>query len=63
MPPTMIAGTVNARGTDAGALEDSYVWAGQCVGLIDQVEPAGAVVSRMMAEAEAGLARLRGMAA
>jgi NADH:quinone reductase (non-electrogenic) len=59
----MIAGTVNARGTDAGALEDSYVWAGQCVGLIDHVEPAGAVVSRMMAEAEAGLARLRGMAA
>ncbi len=59
----MIAGGVNARGTDAGELDTSYVWAGQCVGLIGQVEPAGAVVARMMDEAMAGLARLRGMTA
>ena len=59
----MIAGGVNARGTDAGELDTSYVWAGQCVGLIGQVEPAGGVVTRMMDEAMAGLARLRGMTA
>jgi enoyl-[acyl-carrier protein] reductase II len=59
----MIAGGVNARGTDAGELDTSYVWAGQCVGLIGQVEPAGAIVARMIDEAMAGLARLRGMAA
>ena len=59
----MIAGGVNARGTDAGELDTSYVWAGQCVGLIGQVEPAGAIVARMIDEAMAGLARLRGMTA
>ncbi|WP_149538357.1 NAD(P)H-dependent flavin oxidoreductase [Siccirubricoccus phaeus] len=57
----MIAGTANARGTDEGDLAGSYVWAGQCVGLIDRVEPAGAIVECMVAEAEAGLARLRAM--
>ena len=56
----MIAGAVNARGTDAGDLAGSYVWAGQCVGLFDQVETAGEVVARMAAEAAEGLARLRG---
>ena len=59
----MIAGAANARGTDGGDLEDSYVWAGQCVGLIDGVEPAGAIIARMAEEASAGLARLRGMMA
>jgi enoyl-[acyl-carrier protein] reductase II len=57
----LIAGLANARGTDDGDLAGSYVWAGQCVGLIDQVEPAGAVIARMAAEAAEGLARLRGM--
>ena len=57
----MIAGAANARGTDGGDLEDSYVWAGQCVGLIDGVEPAGAIIARMAEEAAAGLARLQGM--
>jgi len=57
----MIAGQVNARGTDDGDLAGSFVWAGQCVGLIDAVEPAGAIVARMVAEAAAGLARLRGI--
>jgi len=57
----MIAGAMNARGTDEGDLACSYVWAGQCVGLIDQVEPAGEIVARMVAEAEAGLARLDAM--
>jgi len=59
----MIAGAANARGTDAGDLVDSYVWAGQCVGLIEGVEPAGAIIARMAEEAAAGLARLRGMMA
>jgi enoyl-[acyl-carrier protein] reductase II len=57
----MIAGAMNALGTDDGDLDGSYVWAGQCVGLFDQVESAGAVVARMAAEAAAGMARLRGL--
>jgi len=55
----LIAGAANARGTDDGDLAESYVWAGQCVGLIEGVEPAGAIIARMVAEAAAGLARLR----
>ncbi|MFC7475304.1 NAD(P)H-dependent flavin oxidoreductase [Dankookia sp. GCM10030260] len=56
----MIAGGMNARGTDDGDLDGSYVWAGQCVGLFDDVPGAGEVITRMAAEAAAGLARLRG---
>ncbi len=56
----LISGAANARGVEGGDLEDSYVWAGQCVGLIHEVLPAGEVVRRMMEEAEAGLARLNG---
>jgi enoyl-[acyl-carrier protein] reductase II len=56
----MISGALNARGVDAGELDESYVWAGQCVGLIGGVEPAGDIVQRMAREAAAGLARLRG---
>ena len=55
----MIAGTVNALGTDEGRMEESFVWAGQSVGLIDAIEPAGEVVRRMTAEARAGMERLR----
>lgn len=57
----MVAGTVNARGSDDGDLEESFVWAGQCVGLIDRVEPAGEIVARLVAEAADGLRRLRSM--
>lgn len=55
----LIAGNVNAMGTAEGRLEESYVWAGQSVGLIDAILPAGEVVARMAAEARAGLARLQ----
>ena len=55
----LVAGRVNALGTDEGRLEESFVWAGQCVGLIHDVPPAGEVIRRMVAEAEAGIARLR----
>lgn len=54
----MITGAANARGVDDGDLVESYVWAGQGVGLIEEVLPAGEVVRRMVAEALAGLARL-----
>jgi len=54
----MIAGTVNALGTDEGRLEESFVWAGQSVGLIDDILPAGEVVRRMAEEARAGMGRL-----
>ncbi len=57
----MVAGAVNARGSDHGEMDESFVWAGQCVGLIDRVEPAGDIVARMAAEAAAGLGRLRGL--
>jgi NAD(P)H-dependent flavin oxidoreductase YrpB (nitropropane dioxygenase family) len=57
----MIRGERNAVGTKGGDLENSYVWAGQCVGLIEAVEPAGAVVRRMAAEAAAGMRRLRAL--
>jgi enoyl-[acyl-carrier protein] reductase II len=57
----MIAGAMNARGTDAGELAESYVWAGQCVGLIEAVEPAGTVVARMVEEARARLAEMQAM--
>jgi NADH:quinone reductase (non-electrogenic) len=59
----MILGERNAVGTERGDLENSYVWAGQCVGLIGAVEPAGAVVRRMAAEAAEGMRRLRGVVA
>ncbi len=54
----MISGPLNARGVDEGELDQSYVWAGQCVGLIGEVEPAGAIVARMAREAAEGLARM-----
>lgn len=54
----MIAGTVNALGTDEGRMEESFVWAGQSVGLIDAVLPAGEIVRRMAEEARAGMRRL-----
>jgi NAD(P)H-dependent flavin oxidoreductase YrpB (nitropropane dioxygenase family) len=54
----LIRGEVNAIGTEQGDLENSYVWAGQCVGLIGAVEPAGAVVRRLAGEAAAALRRL-----
>jgi enoyl-[acyl-carrier protein] reductase II len=57
----MIRGERNAVGTNGGDLENSYVWAGQCVGLIDRMEPAGEVVQRMAAEAAAGMRRLHGL--
>ncbi|MBS7812468.1 nitronate monooxygenase [Roseococcus sp. XZZS9] len=55
----LIAGTVNALGTDEGRLEESFVWAGQSVGLIDGILPAGEVVRRMAEEARAGMTRLQ----
>jgi NAD(P)H-dependent flavin oxidoreductase YrpB (nitropropane dioxygenase family) len=55
----LIAGAANARGTDDGDFDSGYVWAGQSVGLIDDIEPAGAIIARMVAEAAAGVARLR----
>jgi enoyl-[acyl-carrier protein] reductase II len=57
----MIRGEMNAAGTEGGDLENSYVWAGQCVGLIDGVEPAGEVVRRMAADCAEGLRRLRAL--
>ncbi|MDW8316147.1 MAG: nitronate monooxygenase [Rhodovarius sp.] len=53
-----VSGARNALGASEGRLEESYVWAGQCVGLIREVLPAGEVIRRMVEEAEAGLARL-----
>ncbi len=55
----MILGAKNALGTDAGELDQAFVWAGQCVGLIEQVEPADAIIARMVAEARERLAALR----
>ncbi len=57
----LVGGAANALGVEEGDLDAGYVWAGQCAGLIDAVEPAGEVVRRMAAEAAAGMARLRGM--
>jgi NADH:quinone reductase (non-electrogenic) len=57
----MIRGEMNAVGTSGGDLGNSYVWAGQCVGLLDAVEPAGLVLRRMAAEAAAGMARLKAL--
>jgi enoyl-[acyl-carrier protein] reductase II len=54
----LIAGERNARGVEDGELEDSYLWAGQSVGLIDDLPPAGEVVRRMGEEARAVLRRL-----
>lgn len=54
----MILGSVNARATDDGELDQSFVWAGQSVGLVNDVPPAGEVIRRMVTEAEAGLGRL-----
>lgn len=56
----LISGEANARGVEGGALDASYLWAGQCVGLIGDVPPAGEVVRRMGEEARAVLRRLAG---
>lgn len=55
----LIAGAVNAIATDEGRMEEGFAWAGQCVGLIEEVLPAGEVVRRLVAEAEMGMRRLR----
>ena len=57
----MILGAKNALGTDAGELDQAFVWAGQCVGLIEQVEPADAILRRMVEEARARLSALKEM--
>lgn len=57
----LIAGDVNEVGVGEGRIQDSYIWAGQCVGLIEEVLPAGEIVARMAREAHAGLARMQGM--
>lgn len=54
----MIAGPVNAVACDEGRMEQGFAWAGQCAGLIADIPPAGEVVRRMVAEAQAGLQRL-----
>ncbi|MCX7374164.1 MAG: nitronate monooxygenase [Alphaproteobacteria bacterium] len=54
----LVSGARNAVGATDGDLDNAYVWAGQCVGLIEEILPAGEVIRRMVAEAEAGLARL-----
>ncbi len=54
----MIAGEVNARDVEGGDLAGSYVWAGQCVGLIGDLPPAGEVVRRMGREARSVLGGL-----
>jgi len=48
---------VPMRGRTTGDLEEMPLLAGQGVGLVRRVEPAGAVVAAMTAEAEAALAR------
>ena len=58
----MVRGEVNGWAVEDGDLERGFGWAGQCVGLIDAVEPAGAVVARMAAEAMAGIRRLSRLA-
>lgn len=57
----LIAGEVNERGVGEGRLAESYVWAGQAVGLIEEVLPAGEIIRRMAREAEEGLARMNRM--
>ena len=57
----LVSGAANALGTDDGDLDGGYVWAGQCIGLIGAVEPAGDVVRRMAAEAADGMRRMRGL--
>jgi enoyl-[acyl-carrier protein] reductase II len=57
----LISGEVNERGVGEGRVAESYVWAGQCVGLIDEVLPAGEIVARMVREAHDGLARMQRM--
>lgn len=57
----LIAGEANARGVEGGDLAGSYLWAGQCVGLIEDLPSAGEVVRRMGEEARSLLARLGGL--
>lgn len=59
----LVAGGVNALAAQGGHLEHGYVWAGQSVGLIEQVEPAGDIVRRVVQQAHAYLGRLRGLTA
>jgi enoyl-[acyl-carrier protein] reductase II len=58
----LVAGSVNALATQEGHLDQGYAWAGQSVGLIAEIEPAGDVVRRLAQQALAYLGRLRGMA-
>lgn len=58
----LVAGSVNCLAAQEGHLDQGYAWAGQSVGLIAEVEPAGEVVRRTAQQALAYLGRLRGMA-
>jgi nitronate monooxygenase len=46
-----------AEASQQGDFDTAVVWGGEAIDLIDAVEPAGAIVSRIVAEAEAALAR------
>jgi enoyl-[acyl-carrier protein] reductase II len=59
----LVAGAVNALAAQEGHLDHGYAWAGQSVGLIERVEPAGDIVRRVAQQAHAYLARLRGLTA
>ncbi|MGH2534317.1 MAG: NAD(P)H-dependent flavin oxidoreductase [Thermomicrobiales bacterium] len=47
-----VAGQVSSA-REAGDTDESVLWAGQSAGLIDRIEPAGAIVERIVREAEA----------
>ena len=53
----MVDWAANERAAVGGELDDGLVWAGQAVGLIDDLPPAGEVVARIVAGARAAAGR------
>jgi NAD(P)H-dependent flavin oxidoreductase YrpB (nitropropane dioxygenase family) len=54
-----IRGEVNYRAAVNGRLEDGYVWAGQAVGLIEDIPTVAVLMSRLEAQAQEALVRLK----
>ena len=58
----MVDWAANERAAVGGALDEGLVWAGQAVGLIDDLPPAGEVVARIVAGARAAAGRAAALA-
>jgi NAD(P)H-dependent flavin oxidoreductase YrpB (nitropropane dioxygenase family) len=58
-----VAGARGRQALEQGTTDDGLIWAGQCLGLIDDVPTCGELIERMVAECRQALRRATGLCA